>query len=257
MTLGARLAAAREARGVSLEDVARRTRIPLGGLRSLEADAYERLPPPIFARGYVRAYATEIGLDPETLIAQFDAERPVPEPPPDVRAGTVSAEYEPPPGRIRRSRRLASVGVAAAVIAWVTWSGREPLSVTGAIPQPQTAAALAAPEPVGTTGETSAVAVEADGVSVVLNAERECWVTAMSDGERAIYRLMRAGEREAVRARERVWLRIGDAGAVTLSVNGGAPQLAGADGAVRTLILTAGGPPPPLAAGALPAPQGN
>lgn len=240
MTLGARLAAAREARGVSLEDLARRTRIPLTGLRALEADAHERLPPPIFARGYVRACAEELGLDPETLLARFDAERPPSGSPLDAAPLAPVVDDAPASVRFYRSRRVASIAAAACLIALVIWSGRDP-GVTGALPPPPSVA-MAAPEPVGTTGQMS-VAPEIQGVSAVLKADRECWVTARADGERVVYRLMQPGEREAVQARERIWLRIGDAGAVTLSLNEGAPQLVGADGAVRTLVLNAGDPP--------------
>jgi len=237
MTVGARLAAAREARGVSLEDLARRTRIPLSGLRALEAGAHDRLPPPIFTRGYIRACAVEIGLDPDALLAQFDSEHPLP--PPRLEASPASPPLDDAaPAPFHRSRRLVSIAAAAGVIALVIWSGREPEGVTSVVRQPS-AVAMAAPEPVGTTGEQSVPVPEPDGVSVVLTADRECWVAALADGERAVYRLMQAGEREVVQAHARIWLRIGDAGALTLSLNDSAPQLAGPDGAVRTLVFEA------------------
>jgi len=238
MTVGARLAAAREARGVSLEDLARRTRIPLSGLRALEADAHDRLPASIFTRGYIRACAAEIGLDPATLLAHFDSERPLPPPRIQARPATPLLADAPSSASFHRSRRLVSIAAAAGVIALVIWSGREPAGVTSVVQQPS-AVAIAAPEPVGTTGEQSVPAPETDGVSLVLSADRECWVAALADGERAVYRLMQAGEREVVQAHARIWLRIGDAGALTLSFNDSAPQLAGPDGAVRTLVFEA------------------
>ncbi|HXE81337.1 MAG TPA: RodZ domain-containing protein [Vicinamibacterales bacterium] len=239
MSVGARLAAARAARAMSLEDLARRTRIPLNGLRALEADAYERLPPPVYVRGYLRACAAEVGLDPQSLVAQFDRERP-PEPaelaalrPPEPLDDVGSAwSY--------RSRRIASIVAAAGMIALVIWTGREPSGRTATPDASETAAAVA-PQPVGTTGRSTPVAPtppEGEGVTVVLTAERECWVTASADAERVIYRLMRAGEREAIQADGRVVLRVGDAGAVSMSVNGSAPEAAGPDGAVRTIVLT-------------------
>ena len=249
MTLGARLAAAREARGVSLDDLARRTRIPLSGLRALEGDAHHRLPPPIFARGYIRACAAEVGLEPDALIAQFDAERPAPSP------AVAPASAEPAHEAFAslpfsRATPLVSIAGAAALIALVIWSGREEAHVSGAVQPPGLAAPAAMPAPVGTTGEAIAPARAPAGVSVVLTADRECWVAASADGRRALYRLMQAGEREGVQARERIALRVGDAGALSLSVNGGAPQLAGADGAVRTIVLTAGERPDDPAAAA-------
>ena len=77
---GARLREARERRGVSLRDIADRTKISMNALESLERNDPSRLPGGIFARALVRSYASEVGLDPEAtvreFIARFDAEPP-------------------------------------------------------------------------------------------------------------------------------------------------------------------------------------
>jgi hypothetical protein len=62
-------------------------------------------------------------------------------------------------------------------------------------------------------------------------------VTASADGQRVMYRLMQPGEKVALEGRDTVLLRAGDAGALTISVNGGAPQSLGGDGEVRTVTL--------------------
>jgi len=49
--------------------------------------------------------------------------------------------------------------------------------------------------------------------------------------------LMQPGEKATLDARERIVLRAGDAGALRVAVDGGASQLAGADGEVRTLTF--------------------
>jgi cytoskeleton protein RodZ len=243
MTLGERVAAARQSRGLSLEELSRRTRIPPGGLHALEADAYERLPPPIFARGYIRAVAGEIGLDAAALVLQFEAERPQPPPPPpEDQAAGIPLDDAPP--RLRRARLISLASAGALVIALAIWSGRDDGSVPhdlAAMEQRDAAAEAAASRPVGTTGAVDADQ-EVESVSVVLGAERVCWVAAEADGRRTLYRLLQPGQREVVTGRKRISLRIGDAGALTLSVNGGAPQLAGADGMVRTLVVSAGDP---------------
>lgn len=63
-SVGRMLREAREARGMTLEDVARATRIPLTSLQRVEEDALDELPAPVYARGFVRAYAKTVGLDP-------------------------------------------------------------------------------------------------------------------------------------------------------------------------------------------------
>ena len=65
----------RTARGVSLHDIAGATKISIGALESLERGDLTRLPGGIFSRAFVRAYALEVGLDPETTVTEFLAER--------------------------------------------------------------------------------------------------------------------------------------------------------------------------------------
>jgi len=83
-TAGSLLKEAREARGLSLEEVAAATRVRVPYLEALEADALNQLPAPVYARGYLRSYANLLELEPEPLVASLrparEAERVVPMP---------------------------------------------------------------------------------------------------------------------------------------------------------------------------------
>lgn len=68
---GARLREARERRGLTLRVIADTTKISVRALEALEKNDISRLPGGIFSRAFVRAYATEIGLDPEQTVAEF------------------------------------------------------------------------------------------------------------------------------------------------------------------------------------------
>src|SRR5580765_2436207 len=68
---GDALRQARRARGLSLEDAGRETRIPFKFLAALEDQEYGVLPTLVYARGVLRAYAGFLELDPEPLLAQF------------------------------------------------------------------------------------------------------------------------------------------------------------------------------------------
>jgi cytoskeletal protein RodZ len=65
------LRAARQERGLSLDDAERGTRIRREFLEALEADDYERLPPPVYTRGFIRSYARWLGLDPDQVVSLF------------------------------------------------------------------------------------------------------------------------------------------------------------------------------------------
>jgi len=63
MTVGERLRAAREAAGLSLEDIATSTRIPTRHLESIEASDFSKLPAPTYTIGFAKNYAGAVGLD--------------------------------------------------------------------------------------------------------------------------------------------------------------------------------------------------
>jgi hypothetical protein len=74
---------------------------------------------------------------------------------------------------------------------------------------------------------------------VELRTERESWLRVMVDGERRLERLVPAGQTLVLDAASTVVVRAGDAGAVTVSVNGGAPEVMGRDGRVADRTYTA------------------
>lgn len=69
---GAALQAAREARQLSVPEVADQLKLSSAVVTALEANDWDRLPAQVFVRGYVRAYARLMGLDDEELL---DSER--------------------------------------------------------------------------------------------------------------------------------------------------------------------------------------
>jgi cytoskeleton protein RodZ len=66
------LARFRRKAGVSLEQIADRTKISLRFLRAIEAEEFEKLPGGIFSTSYLRQYAAAIGYDEVELLAHFD-----------------------------------------------------------------------------------------------------------------------------------------------------------------------------------------
>ncbi len=98
----------REERALSLEEVARATRIPKASLESIEAGRLDALPGEVYARGFLRTYARAVGLDPAALIARFESERAESNPEPTVAAI--------PLGTLRAAEPNRRFGVAIAVV---------------------------------------------------------------------------------------------------------------------------------------------
>ena len=65
-TLGADLQHARELAGLSLDDLSARTKIRRHMLESIERNEFSSIPGGLLARGYLRAYAREVGLPPKS-----------------------------------------------------------------------------------------------------------------------------------------------------------------------------------------------
>jgi len=72
--LGSLLTRAREARGLTLEDAERDTRISRRYLQALEAEQFEVIPAPVYARGFLRSYSQYLGIDPQEALAMFPRE---------------------------------------------------------------------------------------------------------------------------------------------------------------------------------------
>ncbi len=61
----------REARGVSLEDISRYTKIGVRMLKAIETERFDLLPGGIFNKSYVRQYARYLGLDEEQVASEY------------------------------------------------------------------------------------------------------------------------------------------------------------------------------------------
>jgi cytoskeletal protein RodZ len=122
LSFGEILARERRLRGISLREVSDATKISVRHLESLERNDFDALPGGAFNKGFLRAYAVFIGLDPEEMVNHYlfeiSRQRRRPEP-----------EHGASPEELRRrfQRRLVlAVGgvlllAAAALLLW--WGG--------------------------------------------------------------------------------------------------------------------------------------
>jgi hypothetical protein len=107
-------------------------------------------------------------------------------------------------------------------------------SAARAATQPNAAAETPAPaEPASTVPS-----VPAAPLRFAFDVSRPCWVTAVTDGQRAVYRIVYPGDPQVLNAQREIGIRFGDAGAVTWSINGRGGTPLGANGAIRDLRIT-------------------
>ena len=261
---GGKLREARERRGVSLRQIANATKIAVSVLEALERNDISRLPGGIFGRAFVRSYAIEVGLDPETTIQEFIAQFPND----SVTVGHPASHPVEDHQAVESDRRMAgtflwlilvSVPVAGAVLYFATAGRRdapaEPPSAEVTTPAPESRPAVdppppssaSAPEPAPvsappvtplpvTPAPVTATAV--DALTVSMTAKGPCWVSATVDGQRMIERLMQPGERSTFTVKREIVLTAGDGGALAVTLNGAAAKPLGKPGEVVTARYT-------------------
>lgn len=242
---GARLRAAREARGRSLRDIAGTTKISVAALEAVERNDFSKLPGGIFGRAFIRAYAIEVGLDPDVTVKDFVAEVEMRErnAARRVRTPEVTLEDQVFLERQRQAARLLRVGIVAliiAIVAFAIWRTR-PLWSAAPAPEPTPSAAPArsdyrppppatprpSPPPAqsATPGVVAAAALSSPApadsrLTVEFDLSADCWVQVSADGLVVLERVLKAGERQRFAADHEIALDIGNAGAFNWSING-------------------------------------
>ena len=68
---GSYLKAERELRGVTLEELHTKTRIPIHYLQALEKNLFDELPEEVFIRGYIRSFAKVIGANEDEVLSAY------------------------------------------------------------------------------------------------------------------------------------------------------------------------------------------
>jgi cytoskeleton protein RodZ len=250
---GARLAAAREQRGLTQADVARELKLSLWQVEALEAGQFGRLPGPVFVRGFIRNYARLVRLDAGELMRAAGRSLPPSAPRPE----TPPSQDIPFPSA--RPRRWPGYAFAAAVVVALLalyefyWNEIEPEIIRphAVAPQPATATAAPAAPAAGATGQpaggpaeepaapgaAAVAAAAADGAEPTAGEraagsdagrpdERamefmfndESWVEIRDRGGNVIFsRLNRAGTRQHVRGAPPLRLVVGNAHGVQLT----------------------------------------
>ncbi|WP_082464016.1 helix-turn-helix domain-containing protein [Sphingomonas sp. Leaf17] len=229
------LRTAREAHGLSLADVAARTRIPLRHLEAIELSQYAGLPSPTYAVGFAKAYARAVGID---EVAAAQAVRTEVD-----RIGPRTPEFTPyevaDPSRVpSRGVTLTALGIALAVLVLVgLWYATDLLrgGTPGSVPVTETPpATVVAAVPVATPS--------ASGGQVRLAATDEVWMRVYdADGETLYMDTMKPGQAFDVPAgANNPMINVGRPDKLTITLNGSAvPPLGDGSRAIKDVRIGA------------------
>jgi cytoskeleton protein RodZ len=118
---GARLKAEREKRGMSIEKAAKDMHLDTSVIEALEAGAYDRVGPAVYAKGHLKRYATLLGLPAHEILADFEPVQSA-APEPERSNYPVGSKYTREPTRVvSPAQAAASLAAAIALIAVVVW----------------------------------------------------------------------------------------------------------------------------------------
>lgn len=182
--IGQRLKTAREAKGMSLDDVARQTRVPIRHLQHIEKGEWDALPATTYSVGFARAYANAVGLNGSEIGIELREQLGTG---PSYQAATP-AYYEPAdPARVPpRSLALIAAGLAVLlVLGYAAWrsgavdsSGVEESKVAAT----ETQAEAPPPAPQAATPQAAPAPTPAATGPVVLTATDEIWLRVYEGG---------------------------------------------------------------------------
>jgi cytoskeleton protein RodZ len=257
--LGEEFRSAREARSLSLSDVAERLHIRSVYLAAIEDEDWHVIGAPVYVRGFMRTYARFLGLDPEAAVARFAATVPAGSPAAAPRPAAAANSNEKRAERNSPSlAAILSIVVAVLVVAFVGYEFYQYRSGTPAeLPVAQASAApdvaVAPPAPAdAVTGapddslaaipplsspSPAAVAAATRGLS--LRVTETSWLRVTVDGTVVLEGTLRAGAAKSFKGKV-ADLRVGNAGGVRIAVNGKPLGPLGGSGDVveRHLVLS-------------------
>lgn len=230
----------RQERKIRLSDVAIQTRISMKFLEAIEAGNLEILPE-TYIRAFIRDYAKAVGLDPDDAIKKYDLHVE------SLKAVTQQREIQPPKqsgGKqvsLTQAQKIAAGGIGVVILAILSYLAFSPnkkppvdLSTTydntEVIDQKKFDSAY--------TAATTPKIEKVDSSRLVLSADDTVWVNLVVDEGRTYDLLMRPGNRLTFWGKRKFNMTIGNAGGLTIVLNGHQyPPLGGSGVVIRNVTI--------------------
>jgi cytoskeletal protein RodZ len=229
----------REAKGISLQAVAGRTNIQPDILTRIDAELLEQLPESVYVRGFVRAYAEAIGVDPKAAVRRYERHYA-------AYQQALSARHLRGRRRFVQGVLLVGVLAGALILAVVSFLPESPLgdqadrtnnastAAPGATSDPPKTAAeggeQAAPQSAPAASVKTPLKLSAVGL-------KETTLKIIVDGKRPKVFRLKADTRLEIEAQREFNILVGNARAVTLFLNGQPVVVHGREGQQVTLQL--------------------
>lgn len=218
-SIGSQLQAARERRGMTAAEAAKRLHMRSMFVEALEREEWRTVGEPVYVRGFLRNYARMLGLDVQPLVDSFNEIGG-----PDVSSPAADSFLlaEHSRRRVRYPWVLGAMTLIAVIlVAKVVWTMATPGAVGhDEVRPPQALAQTAADGAVASVDHHAAAASAKQGVDLRLQLTQSCWLSITVDGKRVVYETLPAGTVKQFHGVREISVRAGNAGGVVATIDG-------------------------------------
>jgi cytoskeletal protein RodZ len=195
-TVGERLKEAREAKGLSLEDIAAQTRIPQRHLESIETAEWDKLPAPTYTIGFAKSYASSVGLDRAEIGDQLREEMGGQR---FVSSQSEVIEAADPARTMPIWLVLSAIIAVILIVVLMSWLNSRSLEQPANVASTEPAAtAPAAPQASAPAQQQPAAQPAAAQGPVVLSAVAPAWIQVTDQGKSLFQGMLQPGQTFAV-----------------------------------------------------------
>jgi cytoskeletal protein RodZ len=273
--IGQYLSNLRKEAGLTVEEMALKTRIRLDYLKAIEDDSFNKAPADVYVKGYIRTYLKILSIDPAEGLRIYAAQRGGSH---AARADTLSHHVSPVVLSYNKSTTHKGIVIVVILIAlaggglFFYWNtilpdlsffltldkipdvppkqkpmDSETIPSGGSSQQAPQETAKPTPLPKPTTQHTTTItATKPDALkhTLQLQATSLTWISVQIDNKDTHQRLMNPGESLQWNAEDTFTLKLGNAGGVKLTLDGEYLGVPGESGRVVTLVLPKKTPTP-------------
>lgn len=251
--IGKTLKKIRESKQLSIEEVSEKTRIPKKIISSIEEDRLHELSSPFYARGFVKSYSHFLGASEEKVVKEYLSGAPEKDTP------TLVIKGEKLPGEwFIKYKKYIGAGILVIFSIWVLFFGflqmkkfvslflvkhktqvtKKQLTKKEEPKEVMKGASLPSKKP----SEPSPVTKKKEeALELEVLASYNTWIQVLSDGELLFRGILRKGTKDIWRAKKEIDLELGNAGGVTLKLNGRSLGSPGKRGKKRKVVITKDG----------------
>ncbi|MEJ2164821.1 MAG: helix-turn-helix domain-containing protein [Desulfobacterales bacterium] len=236
LSFGRYLQAIRLEKKISLEQVAKQTRIGLGNLMLVEQEDHAQLPAEVFVKGFLRSYAAAIGADGDEAVRRYESRRGVVQ-----KIAESEASIGKPVQPVWWKPILALIlllCIIGASITFVSYFHRQ--RGTGEQPAQEPPAAVEQSieaESAAAVGAAESEKPVPEKLTLQIEALEDTWVKVIVDEKESKEYSLKTGDTVQLEAKSGYNLLIGNAAGLTLKLNEKPVAIPGESGQVVTMHL--------------------